>query len=191
MIRENARRPADMLGYRAFGRGQPKSAERDVMRTSWLGSCSWQLAQARTLRPLDKAMAPPAVEMPGLPGTAVEPGAPDRESAGRTLDLASAAHEALQGKQAQRAGAHRARLSLARSGHLLRTRESGPYGRSDSAARPDTNRQRVRRGLPLVDEAAEEGEVSISRILGNNAHQVAPRRPRCTSPSATTWPGPA
>jgi hypothetical protein len=26
-----------MLGYCAFGRGQPKRAERDVMRTPWLG----------------------------------------------------------------------------------------------------------------------------------------------------------
>lgn len=56
-----------MLGYCAFGRGQPKRAERDDMRTIWLGSCSWQVAQARTLRPWDKAGAPPTVEMPGLP----------------------------------------------------------------------------------------------------------------------------
>ena len=76
-VGENARRAADMLGYCAFGRGQPKRAERDVMRTPWLGSCSWQPARARTLRPWDKAMAAPAVEMPGLPGTAAEPGAPD------------------------------------------------------------------------------------------------------------------
>jgi len=48
-----------MLGYCAFGRGQPKRAERDDMRTIRLGSCSWQPAQARTLRPWDKAVAPP------------------------------------------------------------------------------------------------------------------------------------
>jgi hypothetical protein len=46
-----------MLGYCAFGRGQPKRAERDVMRTTWLGSCSLQLAQPKTLRPWDNAMA--------------------------------------------------------------------------------------------------------------------------------------
>ena len=57
-------RTADLLGYCAFGRGQPKRAERDVMRTPWLGSCSWQLAQARTLRPWDKAVAPPRSRCP-------------------------------------------------------------------------------------------------------------------------------
>ena len=72
-VGENAHRAADMLGCCAFGRGQPSRAERDDMRTTWLGSCSWQLAQARMLRPWDKAMAPPAAGMPGLPGTAAEP----------------------------------------------------------------------------------------------------------------------
>jgi len=49
-----------MLGYCTVGRGQPKRAERDVMRTTWPGSP----AQARTLRPWDKAVAPPR---PGCP----------------------------------------------------------------------------------------------------------------------------
>jgi DNA-binding IclR family transcriptional regulator len=35
--------------------------------------------------------------------------------------------------------AHRAGLSLARSGHLLRRHEVGPYGRGGIAAMPDIN----------------------------------------------------
>jgi hypothetical protein len=35
-------------------------------------------------------------------------------------------------------GAHRAGVSLARSGHLRQPRESGPYGRSSSTALPYT-----------------------------------------------------
>ena len=51
----------------------------------------------------------------------------------RKLHLSSRAAAAAWGVR------HRAGLSLARSGHLRRPGEVGPYGRSDSAAAPDTN----------------------------------------------------
>jgi len=57
----------------AFGCGQPKRAERDVMRTTWLGSCSRR-------RPgrfaCGKGRGAAATGMPGWPGTAAGPGAP-------------------------------------------------------------------------------------------------------------------
>jgi len=60
------------------------------MRTPWLGSCSWQPAQARMLRPWDRAVAPPRPDArlagPGAPDPkmhAVTAPAPARSAAAR------------------------------------------------------------------------------------------------------------